>query len=76
MKKSKPVSVRAGQVEFLKVNTEKWDSREVYQWLLSLSWPQFTLFIAVEIYSELEEGRITVDYGRLHDTEPTRARPT
>ena len=46
MKKSKPVSVRSGQVEFLKVNTEKWDSREIYQWLLSLSWPQFSLFIA------------------------------
>ena len=24
----------------------------------------------VEIYSELEEGRMTVDYGRIHDTEP------
>jgi hypothetical protein len=23
-----------------------------------------------EIYSELEEGRITVDYGRIHDTAP------
>ncbi len=24
----------------------------------------------VEIYTELGEGRLTVDYGRLHDTEP------
>ncbi|PYL57727.1 MAG: hypothetical protein DMF30_05310 [Verrucomicrobia bacterium] len=24
----------------------------------------------VEIYSELKEGQITVDYGRIHDTEP------
>ena len=42
----KSVSVRAGQVEFLKVNTGGWDSRDIYQWLLSLSWPHFTLFIA------------------------------
>jgi inward rectifier potassium channel len=42
----KPVSVRAGQVEFLKVNTERWDWRDAYQWLLALSWPRFSLFIA------------------------------
>src|SRR6266704_2998363 len=42
----KPVSVRAGQVEFLKVNTERWDWRDAYQWLLALSWPRFALFIA------------------------------
>jgi inward rectifier potassium channel len=27
----------------------------------------------VEIYTETEEGRYTVDYGRLHDTEPVEA---
>jgi inward rectifier potassium channel len=43
---SKPVSVRAGQVEFLKVNTEGWDWRDAYQWLLALSWTRFALFIA------------------------------
>ena len=43
---AKPVSVRAGQVEFLKVNTERWDWRDAYQWLLALSWPRFALFIA------------------------------
>src|SRR5436853_1754197 len=42
----KPVSVRAGQVEFLKVNTERWDWRDAYQWLLALSWPRFVAFIA------------------------------
>ena len=42
----KPVSVRAGQVEFLKVNTGRWDLRDAYQWLLALSWPRFALFIA------------------------------
>jgi hypothetical protein len=24
----------------------------------------------VEIYEDLEDGRLTVDYGRLHETEP------
>src|SRR6266571_7855479 len=43
---SKPVSVRAGQVEFLKINAQRWDWRDAYQWLLALSWPRFALFIA------------------------------
>lgn len=42
----KPISVRAGQVEFVKINTGKWDWRDAYQWLLALSWPRFALFIA------------------------------
>jgi inward rectifier potassium channel len=42
----KPVSVRAGQVEFLKVNTQRFDWRDAYQWLLGLSWPQFAAFVA------------------------------
>lgn len=40
-----PISVRAGQVEFLKVNTER-EWRDAYQWLLALSWPRFAAFIA------------------------------
>jgi inward rectifier potassium channel len=44
-RKPNPVSVRAGQVEFLKVNTERWDWRDVYQWLLALNWPRFAAFI-------------------------------
>jgi inward rectifier potassium channel len=42
----KPISVHAGQVEFLKLNLEKREWRDAYQWLLSLSWPQFAAFIA------------------------------
>jgi inward rectifier potassium channel len=42
----KPVSVRSGQIEFLKVNTEKFDWRDAYQWTLGLSWPQFAAFVA------------------------------
>ena len=46
MKKSKPVSLRAGQVEFVKVNTEGFDWRDAYQWMLGLKWPQFAGFVA------------------------------
>ena len=42
----KPVSVRSGQVEFVKVNTERIDWRDTYQSLLGLSWPQFAAFVA------------------------------
>jgi inward rectifier potassium channel len=38
--------MRSGQVEFVKVNTERWDWRDAYQWLLALSWPHFVLFVA------------------------------
>src|SRR5881227_3314441 len=40
------VSVRAGQVEFVKVGTDAWRWRDVYRWLLGLSWPQFATFVA------------------------------
>ena len=41
-----PVSVRSGQIEFVKLNVEKWGWRDAYQWLLGLTWPQFGLFVA------------------------------
>jgi inward rectifier potassium channel len=41
------VSIRSGQVEFVKVGTDAWRWRDVYRWLLSLSWPQFAGFVAV-----------------------------
>ncbi len=44
-RKRAPISVRSGQVEFVKLNTERWQWRDAYQWLLGLSWPQFTLFV-------------------------------
>ena len=41
-----PVSLRAGQLEFVKVGTDAWRWRDVYRWLLGLSWPQFAGFVA------------------------------
>jgi inward rectifier potassium channel len=45
-RKPTPVSVRSGQVEFVKVNTDAWRWRDVYRWLLSLRWSQFAVFAA------------------------------
>jgi inward rectifier potassium channel len=42
----RPVYVRSGQVEFVKVNTDKIDWRDAYQWLLGLRWPAFAVFVA------------------------------
>jgi inward rectifier potassium channel len=46
-RKLTPVSVRAGQVEFVKVGTDAWRWRDVYRWLLGLRWPRFAAFVAV-----------------------------
>ena len=43
---SKPVSVRSGQVEFLKLNLQRREYRDIYQWVLSLKWPEFALLLA------------------------------
>ncbi len=42
----KSVSVRSGQVEFLKLNLQRWEYRDIYQWLLALRWPEFAALIA------------------------------
>src|SRR5438045_5003746 len=45
-RKPSQVSIRAGQVEFVKVGTDAWRWRDVYRWLLSLRWPRFAAFVA------------------------------
>src|ERR1044071_8907709 len=40
------VSIRAGQVEFVKVGTDAWRWRDLYRWLLGLRWPRFAMFVA------------------------------
>jgi inward rectifier potassium channel len=42
---STPISVRSGNIEFLKVNSVVWEWRDLYQWLVSLSWSWFALFL-------------------------------
>ena len=46
MRNSREVSIRAGQVEFVKVGTDAWRWRDIYRWLLGLSWPRFGAFVA------------------------------
>src|SRR5437588_9407169 len=45
MRNSREVSIRSGQVEFVKVNTDAWKWRDVYRWLLGLRLPQFAAFV-------------------------------
>jgi inward rectifier potassium channel len=40
-RKSSPVKVRFGHLEFIKLNADHYDVRDVYHWTLTLSWPQF-----------------------------------
>src|SRR5438477_2562441 len=40
-----PIPVRSGRTEFLKINAARRDWRDSYHWVLSLSWPQFALFL-------------------------------
>ncbi|MGZ5005865.1 MAG: ion channel [Chthoniobacterales bacterium] len=41
-----PISIRSGQVEFLKINAARAGWRDNYHWVLSLTWPRFALFLA------------------------------
>ena len=45
-KKPHAVSMQVGQFEFLKINVGRREWRDVYHWVLSLTWPQFTAFIS------------------------------
>ena len=40
-KESRGISVRSGQFEFVKLNTARWEGRDLYHSMLNLSWPQF-----------------------------------
>ena len=40
-----PIAVRSGSFEFLKVNADRWDPRDVYHSLLTLNWPWFAAVI-------------------------------
>ena len=41
----KPILLRSGQIDFLKVNADTWEWRDVYQRLLGLSWSRFAACI-------------------------------
>jgi inward rectifier potassium channel len=41
------IPIRSGRTEFLKINAAPRDWRDSYHWVLSLTWPQFALFLLV-----------------------------
>lgn len=45
LRRGAPIPVRSGSVEFLKINAARRDWRDSYHWILSLTWPQFALFL-------------------------------
>jgi inward rectifier potassium channel len=46
MKKANPpISVRAGKLNFLRLNAAQLTWRDAYHWILSLSWPRFTALV-------------------------------
>jgi inward rectifier potassium channel len=40
-----PIKIRSGQIEFHKLNANERDFRDIYHWMLRLSWPQFATFV-------------------------------
>jgi inward rectifier potassium channel len=44
-RKRRHVTVRSGSFEFVKLNTEKFDWRDAYHLILTLSWPQFAAVV-------------------------------
>jgi inward rectifier potassium channel len=44
-KKTSTIKVRFGSLEFVKVNADQRDVRDLYHWTLTLSWPQFAALI-------------------------------
>src|SRR5260221_5214331 len=55
MKKSRtPISVKAGHLQFLKLNAERYDWRDTYHLILTLSWLQFAgLIFAIYVLINL-----------------------
>jgi len=43
--KSTPKVTTYGEMRFHKLNTQAWEWRDAYHWLLTLSWPQFAAFV-------------------------------
>jgi len=53
-KTSTPITVRSGHLEFQKINADERDLRDIYHWMLRLTWPQFaalilTIYVAINL---------------------------
>ena len=69
MKKSfTPITVQAGHREFRKVNETKYDWRDIYHFILTLSWPQFAgLILAIYVLLNLSFATLYLLGGRCID---------
>ena len=66
------ISVRFGSTEFLKINTARYDWRDLYHNLLTFTWPQFaTLILAVYLLINLFFGTLYfVAPGSIAEMQP------
>lgn len=44
-RKSTSEGTTSNRIKFHKLNTKRWEWRDAYHWLLTLSWPQFSAFV-------------------------------
>jgi inward rectifier potassium channel len=49
------ISVHAGQIEFIKINAVRWDWRDIYHWLLTLSWSRF-IAVLIGLFLTINAG--------------------
>jgi inward rectifier potassium channel len=64
-KSGRSISVRAGRLEFHKINTAKFDLRDTYHFILTLTWPQFAaLVLAIYVLINLVFAGLYVLGGR------------
>ena len=45
------VTVRSGRLQFHKLNTSAWEWRDFYNWMLTLRWPPFSVFVLVVYFA-------------------------
>jgi inward rectifier potassium channel len=62
---SPPITFRSGHREFVKINTRKYDWRDIYHFVLTLTWPQFAgLVLGVYLFINLCFATLYVIGGR------------
>ena len=67
-----PVSIRAGNIEFLKLNSAPLEWRDAYHWLLTLTWPRFLLFLLSSYLSLNACFALFYHFGGGHDIAEMR----
>ena len=66
-KSGRSISVRAGRLEFIKINAAKFDLRDTYHLILTLTWPRFAaLVLAVYILINLVFASLVLAWRQVH----------